>query len=158
MPRTRQGGARQGKPGANYPNRTDMQLAPRAAPGQSYGAAAEQLRGQEAVPMGAPPTAVPPVGGGAPAGEVPMPPPPTPLAAPTGRPDEPITAGLAMGAGAGPEALGMEEVDPDMMTLIQQLPALEKIASLPGSSIASRNMVRRLRASVPPNMTRQGTQ
>ena len=32
----------------------------------------------------------------------------TPLFAPTTRPDEPITAGIAMGAGPGPEALGMQ--------------------------------------------------
>jgi hypothetical protein len=32
----------------------------------------------------------------------------TPLFAPTERPDEPITAGIAMGAGPGPEALGMQ--------------------------------------------------
>lgn len=32
----------------------------------------------------------------------------TPLFAPTTRPDEPITSGIAMGAGPGPEALGMQ--------------------------------------------------
>ena len=32
----------------------------------------------------------------------------TPLYAPTTRPDEPITSGIAMGAGPGPEALGMQ--------------------------------------------------
>lgn len=31
----------------------------------------------------------------------------TPLFAPSQRPDEPITAGIAMGAGPGPEVLGM---------------------------------------------------
>jgi hypothetical protein len=31
----------------------------------------------------------------------------TPLYAPSSRPDEPITAGIAMGAGPGPEVLGM---------------------------------------------------
>jgi hypothetical protein len=31
----------------------------------------------------------------------------TPLFAPTQRPEEPITTGIAMGAGAGPEVLGM---------------------------------------------------
>lgn len=35
------------------------------------------------------------------------------LSDPTARPDEPLTAGLPMGAGPGPEALGpMAEVDP----------------------------------------------
>lgn len=32
----------------------------------------------------------------------------TPLFAPSQRPDEPITAGIAMGAGPGPEVLGMQ--------------------------------------------------
>lgn len=32
----------------------------------------------------------------------------TPLFAPTTRPDEPITSGIPMGAGPGPEALGMQ--------------------------------------------------
>ena len=36
----------------------------------------------------------------------------TPLFAPSQRPDEPITAGIAMGPGAGPEALGMNQVGP----------------------------------------------
>jgi hypothetical protein len=36
----------------------------------------------------------------------------TPLYAPSQRPDEPITAGSIMGAGPGPEALGMNAVAP----------------------------------------------
>jgi hypothetical protein len=36
----------------------------------------------------------------------------TPLFAPTERPDEPITSGIAMGAGPGPEALGMNSAAP----------------------------------------------
>ena len=36
----------------------------------------------------------------------------TPLYAPSERPDEPITAGIAMGAGPGPEALGINAVAP----------------------------------------------
>ena len=34
----------------------------------------------------------------------------TPLFAPTQRPDEPITAGISLGAGPGPEALGINQV------------------------------------------------
>ena len=34
----------------------------------------------------------------------------TPLYAPTQRPDEPITTGIAMGAGPGPEILGINQV------------------------------------------------
>ncbi len=36
----------------------------------------------------------------------------TPLFAPSQRPDEPITAGIAMGLGAGPEALGINQIRP----------------------------------------------
>lgn len=36
----------------------------------------------------------------------------TPLFAPSQRPDEPITAGIAMGPGAGPEALGINQIRP----------------------------------------------
>lgn len=34
----------------------------------------------------------------------------TPLYASSGRPDEPITAGIAMGAGPGPEAMGAAQI------------------------------------------------
>jgi hypothetical protein len=36
----------------------------------------------------------------------------TPLYAPSGRSDEPVTTGIAKGLGAGPEALGMNQVRP----------------------------------------------
>jgi hypothetical protein len=36
----------------------------------------------------------------------------TPLFAPTQRPDEPITTGIAMGPGQGPEALGINQIRP----------------------------------------------
>lgn len=44
-----------------YPNRSDLRnpaekIAKQAATGQTYGAAAEQMRAQQAVPMGGPPT------------------------------------------------------------------------------------------------------
>jgi hypothetical protein len=73
-------------------NRTDL---PRTtAPGQPYGVAGAQQAAMAAVPMGAPPTS-----------QAPAPPPPTPLGAPTERPNEPITAGMPFGAGPGPEML-----------------------------------------------------
>jgi hypothetical protein len=49
----------------------------------------------------------------------------TPLFAPTQRPDEPITSGIAMGAGPGPEALGMRPAMGQIKlsdTLAQMLP------------------------------------
>jgi hypothetical protein len=48
----------------------------------------------------------------------------TPLFAPTQRPEEPITTGIAMGPGAGPEVLGMRKVTQDKLSdvLAQMLP------------------------------------
>jgi hypothetical protein len=76
----------------------------------------------------------------------------TPLYAPSQRPDEPITTGIPMGPGAGPEILGMnapmQDTDVDMQRLISYIPALEAIASSPASSQAFRNYVRMLRANL----------
>lgn len=48
----------------------------------------------------------------------------TPLFAPTQRPEEPITAGIAMGPGPGPEVLGMRQVSQEKLSniLAQMLP------------------------------------
>lgn len=95
------GGPREATPGTAYPNRTDLN-APKPPilriPGQGYGEQAAQIAQQQAVP--GPPPGV--QGGWEP------PPAPTPLHAPTERPDEPVTAGLATGPGPGPEALGLD--------------------------------------------------
>lgn len=91
------GGARQGKPGTAYSNRTDLNQ-PKPAPvmripGQEYGAQAAQVAQQQQVQEWTPPAA------------------PTPLDAPTMRPDEPVTHGLPSGPGAGPEVLDLDEGD-----------------------------------------------
>lgn len=107
MPR---GGSRNPRPGGQYPNRTDLSAGSRPLPvqtatGQPYGAAKAQADAQKIVPMGGTPM-----------------PAPTPAATaaapatsylgdhgdplrPTDRPNEPVTAGLAVGAGPGPEML-----------------------------------------------------
>lgn len=76
----------------------------------------------------------------------------TPLFAPTERPEEPITAGIAMGAGPGPEVLGINQpsadTDADRQRLLSYLPALETIAQSPTSSQSFRNYVRLLRANL----------
>ena len=47
----------------------------------------------------------------------------TPLYAPTQRPDEPITTGVAMGPGAGPEALSMGKATEKLSdVLVKMLP------------------------------------
>jgi len=76
----------------------------------------------------------------------------TPLYAPTQRPDEPITTGIQIGNGAGPEVLGINQPpadsDADRQRLLSYLPALESIAQSPSSSQSFRNYVRLLRANL----------
>ena len=80
-----------------YGQRTDLNKMPAtAAPGQTYGEAGAQKAAQRAVPMGAsapsaPPSATPGQYG--------------PFDRATERPQEPVTTGNPMGAGAGPEVL-----------------------------------------------------
>ena len=133
MPRNGQGGRRQGAPGKAYPNRTDMNQNRQpvtVASGQPYGARQEQVAAQRALPL----PAAPPV---------PAPPPPAPGALPGGRgpftrpteyPDEPLTAGMSIGPGPGPEALAMRGVTVDDQ-LVAQLRGL--YAAYPNSDIAA---------------------
>lgn len=140
MPRTRQGGDRSGTPGQNYPNRTDIQqmksLPARAAPGQTYGKAQQQLQAQKIVPMAPPRLALPtPVSPSGPAGPAPAPSPGagpllSPGAAPgaagdlhrpSERPQEPVTAGAPIGAGPGPEAIPQGPTSPTNTNLSRML-------------------------------------
>lgn len=134
------GGARSGRPGASYSNRSDLQNAPRLAPtaakDQPYGEAGAQLASQTQMPLG---------------------PPPPPINAPTSRPSEPVTAGLSLGPGPGPEAIPSlaptsNAPDPDLINLIPYLPGLELLTTLPTASSATRNFVRRLRGAIPPDV------
>lgn len=116
------GGNRAGTPGVAYQQRTDLNrersLPVRTAPGQTYGAAQAQAEAQRAVPMAPQPSPVP--GAAPPPGPGATPPPlPSgapaqapiapgafgPIDRPTERPHEPVTAGIASGAGPGPEVL-----------------------------------------------------
>lgn len=75
----------------------------------------------------------------------------TPLTAPSERPDEPVTTGVPIGPGAGPEALTLpstQDNDEDRARLLSYLPALEVAAQSPNSSQAFRNYVRLLRANL----------
>ena len=76
----------------------------------------------------------------------------TPLYAPTQRPEEPITTGIPMGPGAGPETLGINapsvDTDADRQRMLSYLPALEAVAQSPASSQSFRNYVRLLRANL----------
>jgi len=113
MPRTGRGGARSGAPGKSYGNRSDLAQAPRAAPSKTYGDGAASLRAQEAVPLPAAPGAGALGSAGAPQGPMPG---EMPFSRPSDRPGEPVTAGLPVGAGPGPNA-AMPSVDPVIETL-----------------------------------------
>lgn len=116
----------------------------------SYGEGVET----QAIKQGAPLASTPDVRGAAPsqvrqaAAQTPV----TPLYAPSQRPEEPITHGIPMGAGAGPEVLGinapLQDTDTDKQRLLSYLPALEAIAQSPSSTQAFRNYVRILRANL----------
>lgn len=159
MPRTGRGGARTGTPGKNYTNRSDLNtnrgaLPVMAATGQQYGKATAQREAQRALPMGAPPPpAVGPVASSPATGPtVPgqLPGQLVPLDAPSQRPNEPVTAGVPVGAGGGPELLGrLAQSEDGVEDLAMYLPMLEFIASQPGTSAQTRNFVRRLRGAAP---------
>lgn len=114
MPR---GGSRQGTPGKAYSNRTDLALNP-----ASQTASATAASGGVTAPA-----PVPTLGQQAPAPMV------TPdqvprLDDPTARPGEPVTAGLPMGAGPGPEVLAplpLGPADAGLMAAFQRNPTPE---------------------------------
>lgn len=100
------GGRRAGNRGAAYGNRTDLHtpLPPSAPNGLPYGARGELISAQRQVPM------APAPGAGMPQQAPPQQPSVIPgmhgdFLRPTERPNEPVTAGIPMGAGPGPEAL-----------------------------------------------------
>ncbi len=77
----------------------------------------------------------------------------TPLYAPTERPDEPITTGVGIGPGAGPEALGMmnqrsEDDTQFRAQIMEYLPVLSYISQLPNASPETRKAIRQLRDSL----------
>src|SRR5215472_9782195 len=107
------GGSRSGTPGSAYTNRADLNAPklPATAPtGMPYGEHQQLVQGQQAVPAAPPPSPAP---SAAPANPLQpgalRPFPGTPLMAPTQRPNEPVTAGLPMGPGPGPEVLGPQQ-------------------------------------------------
>jgi len=126
------GGKRQGVPGSNYSNRTDLSmaqnqkpLAPTAPTGMPYGAHQASIAAQQAVPVAPPPAPMVPQGLGSPVsgpapGELP------PLNAPSARPSEPVTAGLPIGAGPGPTP------NPNAASNVSGL--LAQLAQLPDAS------------------------
>lgn len=142
MARKRAAASGAGLPGAPSANRTDR-MAVQTPTGLPYGEAGQLQAAQQAVPIAAtapppspgpsqpPPGATsevpggsnPPPGGMAAilaAAQAMQPPSGPGLSAPTQRPNEPVTAGLPVGAGPGPEVLNLK---PQVTPLAQTLQA-----------------------------------
>lgn len=130
MPRKGPGGARQGKVGGQYSNRSDLRQA-KPFVGQEYGTATAQAQSLSQVPVTGPPQQ-----GLVEAMSQASVPPPGSLGS-FGRPTEttdPVTHGLPSGPGAGPEVLSTGTDDsvaqlkhiymlfpnPDLRSLIEQ--------------------------------------
>lgn len=153
MPRKGRGGSRNGTPGVAYLNRSDLNAPKVAQPrftGQEYGQATQQAQAMQAAPIGQAPTDVEALRAAAAGHDFPMLP---PMGAETANPNEPITAGMAMGAGPGPESLSpmMSNQTPtqaDLERMRRILPGLEAIADLPDSSDLARTLVRQLRGQI----------
>ena len=125
-----------------FSKRTDL-------PSASYGEGVETKAIQQGAPM-ARTADVRPMSRSA-MGMAPSQTPVTSMFAPSTRPEEPITTGIPMGAGAGPEVLGINnnlDTQEDKDRMISYLPALEVMAASPTSSQAFRNYVRQLRANL----------
>lgn len=120
------GGKRTGTPGARYANRSDLRTpaAPAAPTGLPYGEHKQLADAQRAVPAGPAPTpGVPPPGAAQAAAQ----PGSLPWMHPSGRPNEPVQAGLASGPGAGPEALGLLQGNQPNDPLTQAVAALNAL-------------------------------
>lgn len=68
----------------------------------------------------------------------------TPLGAPTGRPDEPVTSGAAMGAGPGVSALGTQPqqvANQSMSKIAAAMPFFEMMANMPDADPSTRLFV-----------------
>ena len=113
---------------AAYGQRTDLNMAPSAVPGQTYGEAGAQMAAQRAVPMGAPAAPAAPSAPTSTPGQY------GPLDRPTERPNEPVTAGAPFGPGRNSTQsayIGRRNGDP----ILDELRAL--YASYPSDELAN---------------------
>lgn len=113
--------------------------------GMAYGENADYNDIQSSAPMAAAPTVSnararksSPTGQGAAA---------TPLFAPTGFPDEPVTAGAPFGPGPGPMSAPTPAGNPDMEIVRQYLPDLEAALSFQNVPDSFRRLVNYLRVA-----------
>lgn len=117
----------------------------RTAPSASYGEAQELTDLQREAPLALTDGALSPSqgGSGAPVEVI-------PFGAPTMVPGQPVTAGAPMGAGPGPDALGITPdavFSEDRRQLLRYLPVLEYIANGPNALPSMRALVRRIKAT-----------
>lgn len=73
-----------------------------------------------------------------------------PLSAPTGRPNEPVTSGAALGAGPGTSALGgqpAQVASQDMGKISQSLPLFEMMANMNDATPSTRLFVNLLKGA-----------
>lgn len=108
----------------------------RAIPDAAYGEQAEFMGIQAGAPMAADPQMAPEIPG---------------IDAPTQRPQEPVTAGAALGAGPGPEVLPSlsNAMSADMQNLARFVPMLERRAEDPDAPQSFRMFVRYLKGYKP---------
>lgn len=123
MVRSKRGGPRQGTPGKGYSNRTDM------ISNYDQAAASPAAGGIEAPPVQGPPPITP--------DDIPG------IDAPTERPDEPITAGLPIGPGPGPQR---DNRATETQALQRYLPLLELYIDRPDTPDSVRSLFRYIRA------------
>lgn len=138
------------------------QQAPKTATGLPYGEAGQLQQAQQALPLPSAPTPGPPTAGGPSPGIAAaqaMPPPEGLLTQPSDNPGALPTHGLAIGPGAGPEALPdprtFTPIPSDMYLIAQHLPTLEAAANQDGAPAMLRQLVRQLRGSLDPRVTQQ---
>lgn len=154
MPRTRKQGSKPTPPTAEAVARAGVQP-PRAPTGLPQGEHQALVQAQDQVPVdngaGRLQMAVQAAmsGSGNPLGDG------AAMMAPTVAPQEPVTAGLPIGAGPGPEAVQPPAVPttPDDFGMAKFLPMLEVLADRPDATDATRNFVRRIRGTLPPDLT-----
>lgn len=121
-------------------------------PDAKYGENAQFQSLQQGAPLSASPS---PQGGGMPFDQNSLPPNPaagqvTPLSAPTARPNEPVTAGAAVGPGPGPSALGgqpAQVASQDMGKISMSMPLFEMMANMPDANPSTRLFVNLLKGA-----------
>ena len=123
-----------------------------ALPDAKYGENSQFQALQQGASLSASPNPTQGMGGGVDLGSLPPNPAAsqvTPLSAPSGRPDEPVTSGAALGAGPGTSALGPQPAQVEAQTIgkvSQSLPYFEMLANMNNADPSTRLFVNILAA------------